>query len=106
MEIAAEELKLLRYMLGATKYQKSDWGWRNYFFANRADENYALMKNLNSKGLVIQSLHAKDCFHATEKGCNLVGVTEGRMNQLFQTKSLTKDSEQSSPETKLKSHRL
>lgn len=77
-ELAADDLRKLQHMLGATpgNYPKTKWGFRNYYATSGGPATEA-MKRMEAQGLVRLG-YTSDCgmayYHATEAGCRAAGL--------------------------------
>lgn len=74
-----EDLAKLRHMLGVEGNNPNIWGYRNHYCPG--PESIPSMERLESHGLVRRGVPYEDTnvFHATRKGCEFIGLPEGRI---------------------------
>lgn len=74
------DLDNLRYILGVYKYNKAEWGYRNYFFTEENGDDYPSMLKLEKAGYVKQNPKRYEgggmIFNATEKAFKLFKFTQ------------------------------
>lgn len=85
-----EQERALRHMLGAEpgRYPKKKWGFRNHYCGNPAGEPD--LDALCEMGLAKRSANASpgmggySIYHATEKGCEAVGMSRAAIKRCFE----------------------
>lgn len=84
--VSVDDVKKLRHMLGATEqYKPRDFGFRNYY-ATSGGSAMEAMERLVAAGLAKkgQSSGKMTYYHATEKGCELIGFTKAQIKRAFE----------------------
>jgi hypothetical protein len=80
------DVKKLRHMLGATEqYKPRNYGFRNYY-ATSGGTSQEAMERLVAAGLAEkgQSSANMTYYHATIKGCELIGFTKAQIKRTFE----------------------
>jgi hypothetical protein len=84
--VTPADVSKLRHMLGASsQYKMREWGFRNYY-ATSGGEAMEAMGRLVAAGLATKgdsSAHMH-YYHATEKGCELIGFTKAQTKRAFE----------------------
>ncbi len=84
--VTIDDVKKLRHMLGATdQYKPRDFGFRNYYTTSGGDSAEA-MERLVSAGLATKGGSSPNMtyYHATIKGCELIGFTKAQTKRAFE----------------------
>ena len=84
--VTMDDVKKLRHMLGATsQYKPRDYGFRNYYATSGGAAMEApdrlVAAGLATKGDSSTHMHY---YHATEKGCELIGFTKAQTKRAFE----------------------
>jgi hypothetical protein len=86
MALMPSDVQKLRHMLGATdQYEPRDYGFRNYY-ATGGGAAMEAMERLVAAGLATKggSSSAMTYYHATVKGCELIGFTKAQIKRAFE----------------------
>lgn len=84
--VTPSDIKKLRHMLGATEqYKPRDYGFRNYY-ATGGGAAMEAMERLVAAGLATKggSSPAMTYYHATVKGCELIGFNKAQIKRAFE----------------------
>jgi len=84
-EVAADDIKKLRHMLGATEHRpKKNWGFRNYYAAGR--DSVPSLERLVSAGYCVRGAPYMDAhyYHATRAGCAAAGLSKAATALAFE----------------------
>ena len=84
--ITMDDVKKLRHMLGATEqYRPRQYGFRNYY-ATSGGMSMEAMERLVAGGLATKGHSSPNMtyYHATEKGCELIGFTKAQIKRAFE----------------------
>jgi len=85
MNLTSGDVRKLRHMLGATEgYSRRDYGFRNYY-ATGGGEATEAMERLVVAGLATKGASSTNMtyYHATVKGCELLGFTKAQIQRAF-----------------------
>lgn len=86
ISIAPDDVRKLRHMLGANEqYKPRDYGFRNYY-ATSGGTAMEAMERLVAAGLVEKGASSTNMtyYHATVKGCDLIGLTKAQIKRAFE----------------------
>lgn len=83
--IDEKEKQLLKHMLGADeRYEKSLWGFRNRYLADKKDDDFIRLREMERKGYVKSYDYNDDMmFCATRKGAVAIGFEPEQLNHTY-----------------------
>lgn len=84
-ELTADDMEMLRHMLGATEPRpKKNWGFRNYFAAGAND--VPGLERLVAAGYCVRGepYRTAHYYHATRAGCAAAGLSKAATARAFE----------------------
>ncbi len=82
MTVTEKQMHILRHMLGVDSNRPPNrWGFRNHFVADPDGPDDKQLQTMLANGLVErgQDISGGRCYHATDAGCELVGLSPDRI---------------------------